>query len=41
VEGTSLPNTGMNSGLLTLLGAGCIAVGALAIRRGRHWRSAR
>jgi LPXTG-motif cell wall-anchored protein len=41
VEGTSLPNTGTDAAPLLLLGAGCVAVGALAIRRGRHWRSAR
>jgi LPXTG-motif cell wall-anchored protein len=41
VEGTGLPNTGTDSGPLLLLGGGFIAVGALAIRGSRRWRSAR
>jgi LPXTG-motif cell wall-anchored protein len=41
VEGTSLPRTGTSSGPLLLLGGSCIAIGTLAVRRGRRWRSAR
>jgi LPXTG-motif cell wall-anchored protein len=41
VEGTGLPNTGTDSGPLLLLGGGFVAIGALAIRGTRRWRSAR
>ena len=41
VEGTALPNTGSDSGPLLLLGGGFIAVGSLAVRGSRRWRSAR
>jgi LPXTG-motif cell wall-anchored protein len=40
-DASELPRTGTDSGPLLLLGASCVAIGSLAVRRGRRWRSAR
>jgi hypothetical protein len=40
-EATGLPRTGTDSGPLLLVGASCVGIGAVAVRQGRRWRSAR